>query len=186
MIQLRISGCDRGRHRSARQSSPPFRKPFDAGRCLAPLGDWEPRDCSIFRLRASWEYVHRTYWAVPSAMAVVAIILSVAMIHVNEALTAARLERLSWVYTGGPEGARAVLSTLAGSMMTVAGVTFSIMIVALTLASPQFRPRLLRNFLRIWATRSYWAHSCARSCTACSCCGPSAGPMPPSSCRISP
>ena len=55
---------------------------------------------------------------------------------------------LSWVYTGGPEGARAVLSTIAGSMITVAGVTFSITIVALTLASQQFGPRLLRSFLR--------------------------------------
>ena len=33
-------------------------------------------------------------------------------------------------------------------MVTVAGVTFSITIVALTLASQQFGPRLLRNFLR--------------------------------------
>jgi uncharacterized membrane protein len=33
-------------------------------------------------------------------------------------------------------------------MITVAGVTFSITIVALTLASQQFGPRLLRNFLR--------------------------------------
>jgi hypothetical protein len=55
---------------------------------------------------------------------------------------------LSWVYTGGPEGARAVLSTVAGSMIAVAGVTFSITIVSLTLESQQFGPRLLRNFLR--------------------------------------
>jgi uncharacterized membrane protein len=33
-------------------------------------------------------------------------------------------------------------------MITVAGVTFSITIVAVTLASQQFGPRLLRNFLR--------------------------------------
>ena len=41
-----------------------------------------------------------------------------------------------------------MLSTIAGSMITVAGVTFSITIVALTLASQQFGPRLLRSFLR--------------------------------------
>jgi uncharacterized membrane protein len=33
-------------------------------------------------------------------------------------------------------------------MITVAGVSFSVMIVALTLASQQFGPRLLRNFMR--------------------------------------
>jgi uncharacterized membrane protein len=70
------------------------------------------------------------------------------MIQLDEAATASLLDRLSWVYTGGPEGARAVLSTIAASMITVAGVTFSITIVALTLASQQFGPRLLRNFLR--------------------------------------
>ena len=100
------------------------------------------------RLRAFWESVRTTYWAVPSLMAVIAIGLSVAMIHVDEVLTPKFIGTLSWVYTGGPEGARAVLSTIAGSMITVAGVTFSITIVALTLASQQFGPRLLRSFLR--------------------------------------
>lgn len=41
-----------------------------------------------------------------------------------------------------------LLSTIAGSMITIAGVVFSITIVALTLASGQFGPRLLGNFLR--------------------------------------
>ena len=50
--------------------------------------------------------------------------------------------------TGSVEGARAVLSTIAGSMITVAGVVFSVTIVALSLASSQFGPRLLRNFMR--------------------------------------
>jgi uncharacterized membrane protein len=100
------------------------------------------------RLRASCEYLRGTYWAVPSAMAVAAVGLSVGMIQLDQAATASLLDRLSWVYRGGPEGARAVLSTIAASMMTVAGVTFSITIVALTLASQQFGPRLLRNFLR--------------------------------------
>lgn len=102
----------------------------------------------MIRLHASWDYLRGTYWAVPSAMAVLAVVLSVGMIQLDEAVTASFLERLSWVYTGGPEGARAVLSTIAGSMITVAGVTFSITIVALSLASQQFGPRLLRNFLR--------------------------------------
>ena len=100
------------------------------------------------RLRALWEYLRGTYWAVPSAMSVGAVLLAFGMIQLDEAATPKLLNRLSWVYTGGPEGARAVLSTIAASMITVAGVTFSITIVALTLASQQFGPRLLRNFLR--------------------------------------
>ena len=100
------------------------------------------------RLRALWEYLRGTYWAVPSAMAVLSTVLSVGMVQLDQAATARLLDRWSWVFTGGPEGARAVLSTVASSMITVAGVTFSITIVALTLASQQYGPRLLRNFLR--------------------------------------
>lgn len=102
----------------------------------------------MMRLRAVWEHMRATYWAVPSAIALVAVGVALLMIDVDQALTATFLNQLSWVYTGGPEGARAVLSTIAASMITVAGVTFSITIVALTLASQQFGPRLLRNFLR--------------------------------------
>lgn len=100
------------------------------------------------RFLALWERMRGTYWAVPSAMAAASVVFSIVMIDVDRALTAQFLSELSWVFTGGPEGARAVLSTIAASMITVAGVTFSITIVALTLASQQFGPRLLRNFLR--------------------------------------
>lgn len=99
-------------------------------------------------LRASWEALRATFWAVPSVMVAGALALSAGMVQLDRATGAPLLDQLSWVYTGGPEGARAVLSTIAASMITVAGVTFSITIVALTLASQQFGPRLLRNFLR--------------------------------------
>jgi uncharacterized membrane protein len=52
------------------------------------------------------------------------------------------------LYAGGAVGARALLSTVAGSMVTVAGLGFSITIVALVLASTQFGPRLLTLFMR--------------------------------------
>jgi uncharacterized membrane protein len=102
----------------------------------------------MMRLRALWDSMRGTYWAVPSSMATAAVLAALIMIDVDRALTADLLNRLTWVYTGGAEGARAVLSTIAASMITVAGVAFSITIVALTLASQQFGPRLLRNFLR--------------------------------------
>ena len=54
-------------------------------------------------------------------MAVAAVGLSVVMIQLDEAATAGLLDRLSWVYTGGPEGARAVLSTIAASMIIGSG-----------------------------------------------------------------
>jgi len=58
-----------------------------------------------------------------------------------------RLENFEWLYASHPSGARAVLSTITGSMITVAGVLISSMIVVLTLASQQYGPRLVKNFI---------------------------------------
>jgi uncharacterized membrane protein len=52
------------------------------------------------------------------------------------------------VISGSPDAARQILSSLAGALITVVGVVFSVVIVALTLASQQFGPRMLRTFIR--------------------------------------
>jgi len=52
----------------------------------------------------------------------------------------------SLLFSGGPEAARAVLQAIAGSLITVTSLTFSLTVVTLQLASSQFSPRLLRTF----------------------------------------
>lgn len=47
-----------------------------------------------------------------------------------------------------PDAAVALLSTIAGAMITTAGVVFSLLVVSLQLASGQFSPRVLRTFWR--------------------------------------
>jgi uncharacterized membrane protein len=54
----------------------------------------------------------------------------------------------AWIYAGGEAGARALLGAVASSTIGVAGTTFSITVAALSLASGQMGPRLLRNFVR--------------------------------------
>ena len=76
-----------------------------------------------------------------------AIGLAVVMLEIDRNYTAPWVRSVGWLYQGSAQGARSVLSTVAGSMATVAGVVFSIMIVVLSLASSQFGPRLVRNFL---------------------------------------
>jgi uncharacterized membrane protein len=95
-----------------------------------------------------WEKLRSSYWFVPALMAISAVVLSFAMIAVDENVDHELDEILGWIYTGGPEGARQVLSTIAGSMITVAGVTFSITIVAISLAAAQYGSRLLNNFMQ--------------------------------------
>lgn len=99
-------------------------------------------------LRYHWEALRTSYWFLPAILGVSAIVLSFATVAIDHAIHEHSSWNVSWTYTGGPEGARAVLATIAGSMITVAGVVFSITIVALSLASAQFGPRLLRNFIR--------------------------------------
>lgn len=53
-----------------------------------------------------------------------------------------------YLFGGGAEAARAVLSAVAGSLITVTSLTFSLTVVTLQLASSQFSPRLLRTFTR--------------------------------------
>ncbi|MGQ9572227.1 MAG: DUF2254 domain-containing protein [Dehalococcoidia bacterium] len=74
--------------------------------------------------------------------------ISLGLIALDRAADYEPDEGLIWVYTGGPDGARILLSTIAGSMITVAGVVFSVTILTLSFASSQFGPRLLRNFMR--------------------------------------
>jgi uncharacterized membrane protein len=99
------------------------------------------------RLLKLWEGARASYWFIPSLMTIGAVALAYAMVQVDARATGLT-ERLGWVYSGGPEGARAVLSVVAGSVMSTAGVTFSITIAALSLASAQFGPRILHNFMR--------------------------------------
>ena len=107
-----------------------------------------PAMLSPGRLLGMWERVRTSFWLVPALMAAGAAALSFATLALDRALGSEALRVQGWVWSGGADGARSVLSTIAGSMATVAGVVFSVNIVALTLASSQFGPRLLRNFTR--------------------------------------
>lgn len=103
----------------------------------------------LWFLRAIWYTVSASFWFIPALMVSFSILLSFIMIYLDaNVIKTSWIESLGWIYENKPEGARALLSTVAGSMITVAGVVFSITIVALTLASTQYGPRLLGNFMR--------------------------------------
>lgn len=95
-----------------------------------------------------WEKLHSSYWFIPSLMALGSVWLSVFTLDMDQHRRLRWLEYFRWVSRTEPEGARALLSTVAGAMSTVTGVVFSIGMVALQLASQQFGPRILYNFMR--------------------------------------
>jgi uncharacterized membrane protein len=97
------------------------------------------------RVRAWWDDLRDSLWVLPTA----AVLVSFAVASLLVALEPRLPDRLRSVTFGGTsEGARSVLSELAGATFTVTGVVFSLTIVALQMASSQFTPRLLRTFLR--------------------------------------
>ncbi len=99
-------------------------------------------------IRLYWQRLRSSLWFLPTGMAALAAALAFILVGVDRAAPTDWLLKQAWVYTGGADGASAVLQTIAGSMITIAGVVFSLTLVALTLASSQFGPRLLRNFMR--------------------------------------
>lgn len=70
------------------------------------------------RLGNLWDRVSASYWFVPSLMMASCVALAYATITLDRDIDT---NGFGWVYSGGPEGARKVLSTIAGSMITVAG-----------------------------------------------------------------
>ncbi len=105
------------------------------------------------KIRNFWYRLQASFWFLPALMAGAAILLSSITIATDRMFIYREGVRQWWLYSGGPDGARTVLSVIAGSMITVAGVVFSITIVVLSLASSQFGPRLIRNFMNVRANQ---------------------------------
>ncbi|GAC1406959.1 MAG: DUF2254 domain-containing protein [Burkholderiaceae bacterium] len=99
-------------------------------------------------IRGYLDSVRASFWFKPSFMALLAVGLAFVAVALDRNLTQEWLSTVAWVYSGGAEGASAVLQTISSSMITIAGVVFSLTLVALSLASSQFGSRLLRNFMR--------------------------------------
>lgn len=94
------------------------------------------------------------FWFLPTVMLALAAALAIGLLHLDRAVDPGLHSRIAWAYTGGPEGARSLLSTIAGSMITAASVTFSLASVALSIASQQYGSRVLRNFMRDRVTQT--------------------------------
>ncbi len=96
-----------------------------------------------FSFRSRWLNLLHTLWFLPSVIAAGYIALAEGLVR----LDAAEHFGGAWVFGGSGHAARTVLSVIAGSLITVAGLTFSVTMVVLQLTSSQFSPRVLRNYL---------------------------------------
>jgi uncharacterized membrane protein len=101
-------------------------------------------------LLSDWrrEALRTNLWLVPALEVIAAVALYFATHAVDIAAYHGSVTLPSWVTFGNADAARQILTTLVGAVITVVALVFSIMIVTLTLASTQFGPRMLRNFIR--------------------------------------
>ena len=99
------------------------------------------------RIRQMWGTVRDSLWFVPTLSVLLAVLLAILLIEVDTIL--GNELWLDWprLFGAGAEGSRGMLSAIATSMITVAGVAFSITIVALAQTSTQYSSRILRKFM---------------------------------------
>ena len=101
------------------------------------------------RLRNLLARIRSSYWFIPSLMLLGTFGLSLLTLYLDRRIAFSNLEfPLPFIYLTQPDGAKTLLGTVAGSMLSVASLTFSILMVVLTMASSQFGPRLIDNFMR--------------------------------------
>jgi uncharacterized membrane protein len=89
-----------------------------------------------------------SFWFVPTLIVALSVVLAVALIEVDYRGSQQWMARWPRLFGANAAGARGMLTTIAGSMMAVVGVTFSMTLVTLALASSQYTSRILRNFMR--------------------------------------
>lgn len=93
------------------------------------------------------EKAQTSFWFVPSLMVLSSIALAVCAIYFDSFYIDQIEISIPLIYGTDKDAIRSLLGTIAGAMITVTSIAFSSTIVALTLASSQFGPRLLRNFM---------------------------------------
>jgi uncharacterized membrane protein len=99
-------------------------------------------------LRRRWHEMRASFWFVPGAIVLGAVGLASVLIAADVSIGIDLPKRWPLVFGAGAAGSRGLLTAVASSMITVAGVVFSITIVALSLTSSQYTSRVLRNFMR--------------------------------------
>ncbi len=101
-------------------------------------------------LASHWrrEVLRTNLWVVPCVEVIAAIALFVGTLALDHAAYRGAFALPAWVISGTADAARQILTAIATAVITVVGVVFSIILVTLTLASTQFGPRMLRNFIR--------------------------------------
>lgn len=95
-----------------------------------------------------WTNLRASLWFVPGLMLGASVALALGLIELDSRVDAWWLTEYPRLFGLGADGARGMLTAIASSMLTVAALSFSLTLNAVTQASGQFTPSIFRNFLR--------------------------------------
>ncbi len=101
------------------------------------------------KLFFKWRELTASFWLVPVIIIIISILLAIGLVYLDGLVDVPQDGLGRYFFVNSSNSARSILSTISGAMMGVAGTVFSITLVALTLASSQFGPRLIRNFMYV-------------------------------------
>ena len=94
-----------------------------------------------------WSKLKSTFWFIPVLIIALSIVLALGLVYLDSLIEIRREGFARFLFIESTDSARSILTTISGAMIGVAGTVFSITLVALTLASSQFGPRLVKNFM---------------------------------------
>jgi uncharacterized membrane protein len=100
------------------------------------------------RLEQYWQQLRESLWFVPGLMVLSSFGLAYGLIELDLHTPWNTLKPFPLLFGSGTEGSRAMLTAIAGSMLTVAALAFSLTLSTITQVSSQYSPRVLRNFMR--------------------------------------
>ncbi|MCU1363918.1 MAG: uncharacterized protein JWM55_1746 [Acidimicrobiaceae bacterium] len=94
------------------------------------------------------EALRATLWFVPAVLIVIAVVVFIITFSLDVGAYNHHFQLPFWLNVGNANAGRDILIAIAAAIITTVGVVFSITILALTLASQQMGPRMMRNFVR--------------------------------------
>ena len=99
-------------------------------------------------LQRLWRPLRDSLWFLPGVMVLGACALAYGLIEFDRRTSFDGAKQFPLLFGVGAQGSRSMLTAIAGSMLTVAALVFSLTLSTISQVSSQYSPRVLRNFMR--------------------------------------
>jgi len=101
-----------------------------------------------FRFRQVGQSLRESLWFVPALMVLASFGLAYSAVRFDQTTSVHGTRQLPLLFGIDASGAGGMLTAISASMLTVAALTFSLLLTTIVQVSNQYSPRALRNFMR--------------------------------------